>query len=54
MGHVVMENRNGLVVEASVTHATGTAEREAATASRWAPTRLTTLPTWWPRCAASA
>ncbi len=32
MGHVLMENRNGLVVEASVTHATGTAEREAAVA----------------------
>jgi len=32
MGHVVMENRNGLVVEASVTHATGAAEREAAVA----------------------
>jgi len=54
MGHVVMENRNGLVVEASVTHATGAAEREAATASRWAPTRLTTRPTSWPRCAALA
>ncbi len=32
LGHVVMENRNGLVVAASVTHATGTAEREAAIA----------------------
>jgi len=30
MGHVLMENRNGLVVNASVTQATGTAEREAA------------------------
>jgi len=30
MGHVLMENRNGLVVEASLTHASGTAEREAA------------------------
>jgi transposase len=30
MGHVVMENRNGLVVAATVTPATGTAEREAA------------------------
>ena len=29
MGHVVMENRNGLAVEATLTHATGTAEREA-------------------------
>ena len=32
MGHALMENRNGLVVEASLTHATGTAEREAALA----------------------
>ena len=32
MGHVVMENRHGLVVDATVTLATGTAEREAATA----------------------
>ena len=30
MGHVLMENRNGLVVNASLTCATGTAEREAA------------------------
>jgi transposase len=29
MGHVVMENRNGLAVEATLTHASGTAEREA-------------------------
>lgn len=32
MGHVLMENRNGLVVDAMLTHATGTAEREAALA----------------------
>jgi transposase len=30
MGHVLMENRSGLVVGAQVTQATGTAEREAA------------------------
>jgi hypothetical protein len=30
MGHVLMENRNGLVVDVSLTQATGTAEREAA------------------------
>jgi transposase len=30
MGHALMENRNGLVVGASLTRATGTAEREAA------------------------
>jgi transposase len=32
MGHVVMENRNGLVVATELTPATGTAEREAAMA----------------------
>jgi transposase len=32
MGHALMENRNGLVVDATLTTATGTAEREAATA----------------------
>jgi transposase len=32
MGHVVMENRSGLVVAARTTHATGTAERDAAEA----------------------
>jgi transposase len=32
LGHVLMENRNGLVVDAGLTLATGTAEREAATA----------------------
>jgi len=30
MGHLLMENRNGLIVGASLTQATGTAEREAA------------------------
>ncbi|MGH9200669.1 MAG: IS5 family transposase [Vicinamibacterales bacterium] len=30
LGHVLMENRNGLVVDAELTQATGTAEREAA------------------------
>jgi IS5 family transposase len=32
MGHLVMENRHGLVVDAKVTLATGAAEREAAVA----------------------
>ena len=32
MGHVLMENRNALAVDARLTHATGTAEREAALA----------------------
>lgn len=37
MGHVLMENRNGLAVDAILSHATGTAEREAALAmlDRW-------------------
>lgn len=39
MGHVLMENRNGLVVTACVSPATGTAEREAALAM------LTDIPT---------
>ena len=32
LGHVLMENRHGLVVDTHVTHATGTAEREVALA----------------------
>ena len=32
LGHVLMENRHGLAVQATVTPATGTAEREAALA----------------------
>ncbi len=32
LGHVLMENRHGLVVDTRVTHATGTAERDAAVA----------------------
>jgi transposase len=32
MGHALMENRNGLVMDATVTTATGTAERETASA----------------------
>jgi transposase len=32
LGHVLNENRHGLIVDALVTHATGTAEREAAVA----------------------
>ena len=32
MGHVLMENRNGIAVDAMLTHATGTAERQAALA----------------------
>jgi transposase len=30
LGHLLMENRNGLIVDAMVTHADGTAERDAA------------------------
>ena len=45
LGHVLMENRHGLVVNATVTPATGTAEREAALAlvDGQAPTRRITL-----------
>lgn len=45
LGHVLMENRNGLVIDATVTPATGTAEREAALAlvEAQAPTRRITL-----------
>lgn len=47
MGHALMENRNGLVVEAHLGEASGTAEREAAAAmvNRHAPgsTRRITL-----------
>jgi transposase len=32
LGHLLMENRNALIVDATLTHATGTAEREAALA----------------------
>ena len=45
LGHVLMENRHGLVVQATVTPATGTAEREAALAlvDAQAPTRRSTV-----------
>jgi transposase len=45
MGHVLMENRHALAVEAALTHATGTAEREAALAmlDRRRPRRRITL-----------
>ena len=32
MGHILMENRNGLIVDVQITHASGTAERDAALA----------------------
>lgn len=60
LGHVLMENRHGLVVQATVTLATGTAEREAALAlvdarlpsdaSRWGVIRTTTRRRSWTRC----
>ncbi len=45
LGHVLMENRNGLVIQTTVTPATGTAERDAALAlvDAQAPTRRLTL-----------
>jgi transposase len=30
LGHALMENRNGIIIDGTITHATGTAEREAA------------------------
>ena len=30
MGHILMDNRNGLVVDVEITHANGTAEHQAA------------------------
>lgn len=63
MGDVTMENRNGPVVDATLTHATGTAEREAgldmlgrtmgAIASHWLQTKLTIRPTLPPPCGTS-
>ena len=44
LGHVLMENRNGLVVEPRLTLASGTAEREAAAEmiqAHWGPGRIT-------------
>lgn len=45
LGHVLMENRNGLVMQATVTPATGTAERDAALAlvDAQTPSRRITL-----------
>ena len=46
LGHVLAENRNGLVVQTRVSQATGTAEREAARemiAARTCGQRLVTL-----------
>lgn len=52
LGHVVMENRNGLIVDAMVTTADGKAERDAAMLMlhrrwrrnrRWAPNRVITV-----------
>ena len=44
-GHVLMENRNGFVARSCLSHATGTAERDAAVAlvDRMAPSRRITL-----------
>ena len=41
MGHLLMENRHGLVVDSQVTQATGTAEREAAVdrSAQWCASR---------------
>ncbi len=44
MGHGLMENRNGLAVGGKVTHATGTAEREASEAMLAAKVKQTGKP----------
>lgn len=44
LGHALMENRNGLIVDTRVTHATGTAEREAALAMMTRRRKRTELP----------
>jgi hypothetical protein len=49
LGHALVENRNGLIVAAMATHADGS-KRAAHAASRWAPTRLTTLRISSARC----
>ena len=65
MAHVLMENRNGLVVDTRLTKSTGKAERESAWmmawrvarasgASRSAATRTMTRSNWWRRYVRSA
>ncbi len=64
VGHLLMEDRNGLVVDAGLTHATGTAERDTAAVmpgrsrpaggSRWKPASCSTRLTVSPRCVAWA
>ncbi len=63
MGHLMMENRNGLIVDARMTEANGTAERETALdmivdnarpGSTWVATRIMILPTPWPDVANAA
>lgn len=39
MGHLLIENRHGLIVDVRTTHATGRAEREAAEAMLAGPAR---------------
>ena len=63
LGHALVENRNGLIAAAMVTHADGFAERDAALLmlhdkqqgrsrpSRWVPTRPTTARISFARCA---
>ena len=63
MGHLLMENRSGLVVATRLTQATGLAERAAASmliadlpggiGSRSVPTALTIPRTSWLDCACS-
>ena len=61
MGHLLIENRHGLIIDVRTTHASGVAEREAAQAmiraaavgalvSRSVRTKHMTLPSTLPRC----
>ena len=66
MAHVLMENRNGLVVDTRLTKSTGKAERESAWvmawrwsreasgALRWAAIRTMKRNNWWLRYVGSA
>lgn len=60
MNHLLMENRNGLVVDVATTESNGKAERQAALkllpgtpsgARRWVRTKGMTRPTSWPAAA---
>jgi transposase len=48
MGHILMENRNGLIVDVEITHASGTVERKAALAMlQHNLVRMGSIGGWW-------